>query len=155
MARFPITERECNSIIALPKAIRANITWIEKANKAWVTSKLPVECEFKGRLEVIITVNVEEPSIFSITLLLNGAYRIRGLDVRGSHYNKCSDHQRWHCQTHKHPWTESCPGGHAYTPTDITGTTIQEMFPQFCRECNVDFRGQFRPAPTQAELPGM
>lgn len=155
MARFPISENECNRIIALSKRIRANISWVQKANKSWVTCKVPVEGDFKGQLELIMTVNVEEPSMFSITLLLNGVHRIRGLDMRGSHSNKCSDQKEWHGETHKHTWTDTCPGGHAYTPTEITGTTLQEVFMQFCNECNIDFRGRFGPAPVQPQFLGI
>lgn len=155
MPRFPITENECDDIIAQPKRVRANISWVHKPNKSWVTSKVSVEGDFKGQIQLITTVNVEEPLKFSFTLLLNGAHRIRGLDVSGSHLNKCSDQQYWYGQTHKHPWTDSCPGGHAYTPTEITGTNLQEVFMQFCEECNIDFRGHFSPAPTQAQLPGI
>ncbi len=155
MPRFPISESECNKIIALPKRIRENISWVKKDNKSWVTCKVPVEGDFKGQLELIMTVNVEEPSKFSFTLLLNGAHRIYGLDVGGSHSNKCSDQQKWHGETHKHPWTDVCPSGHAYTPTEITGTTLQEVFMQFCNECNMDFRGHFSPAPTQPQLLGI
>ena len=155
MARFPITERERDSIIAVPKYIRDNVTWIQKPNKSWATSKMAIEGNFKGQLYLIATVNTEEPSKYSLTLLLNGVHRLTGLDVRGSHHNKCSDQQHWYQQLHKHTWSDNCPGGHAYTPIDITGTTLQEVFTEFCKECNIDFRGRFNPVLTQAQIPGI
>jgi hypothetical protein len=155
MARFPITESECSKVLATPKKITSDIVWIQKANKSWATSILPVESDLKSKLEVILTVNTEEPSKFSFTLLLNGIHRMQGLDVRGSHLNKCSDLQRWEGQMHKHAWQDSCPGGHAYTPHDIMGTSIKDTFTQFCVECNIDFRGTFNPLPGQSHLVGM
>ncbi|MFC1592840.1 DUF6978 family protein [Candidatus Omnitrophota bacterium] len=155
MARLPITESECDKVLALPKQIAADIVWTQKSNKSWATSVLPVESDLKSKLEVILTVNVEEPSKFSFTLLLNGIHRLRGLDIKGSHHNKCSDQHRWDGQTHKHAWQDSCPGGHAYTPADITGTGIMEAFVQFCGECNIDFRGNFNPLPGQSQLVGI
>lgn len=155
MARFPITEIECDKVLAIPKQITANIVWTQKSNKSWARSVLPVESDLKSKLEVILTVNVEEPSKFSFTLLLNGIYRMRGLDIRGSHHNKCSDQQRWDGQIHKHSWQDSCPGGHAYTPADITGAGIKNTFAQFCKECNIDFQGYFNPLPGQSQLVGI
>jgi len=85
MARLPITETECSRILSLPKGITDDIVWSKKANKSWASSKVPVDSELRGKLEIIITVNMDEPSKFSITLLLNSTHRIRGLDMRGSH----------------------------------------------------------------------
>ena len=153
MARFPVTERECNNILSLPKQITADIEWTKKANKSWASSKVPVESELKSKLDVILTVNIEEPSKFSITLLLNGMYRICGLDMKGSHYNKCSDKHRWDSGMHKHSWGDYCPGGHAYTPTDINGVNLGKVFTQFCNECNIAFLGNFNPLPIQKQLP--
>ena len=146
MARFPITEIECEQILALPKQIKADILWTQKSKKSWGTSKIPVE---------ILTVNIEEPSKFSITLLLNGIHRIRGLDMNGSHINKCSDQKRWDGTTHKHCWKDICPGGHAYMPTDITSVGLKEVFMQFCKECNIAFLGHFNPLPVQPQLMGI
>lgn len=155
MARFPVTERECGEIFQATKTARGTIRWTEKPNKVWISAKLPVECPLKGQLELVVNINQEEPTIFSISLLLNGV-RIRGLDIGKSHENKCSDGRRWYAAVHKHTWLDHCPGGgHAYDPIDITGTQIAEIFEQFCRECNIDFRGRFIHLPTQAELPGL
>lgn len=68
MARLPITETECSRILSLPKRITDDIMWSKKANKSWASSKVPVDSELRGRLEIIITVNMDEPSKFSITL---------------------------------------------------------------------------------------
>ncbi|MCD6391623.1 MAG: hypothetical protein J7L92_06520 [Dehalococcoidia bacterium] len=155
MAKFPVTDGECAKILAASKVITADVVWTRKHNKSWATSVLPVENDLKYKLEVILTASIEEPSKFSFTLLLNGNYRIRGLDINGSHYNKCSGQQRWVGQTHKHTWQDSCPGGHAYTPIEIDGTGINETFVQFCRECNIDFRGNFKVLTGQSQLVGI
>jgi hypothetical protein len=155
MAILPITESDCDRVLAAPKQITASIKWDQKSNKSWARSVLPVESDLKSKLEVILTVNIEEPSKFSFTLLMSGIYRIRSLDIKGSHHNKCSDQKRWDGQMHKHSWKDSCPDGHAYTPTDITNTGLENSFIQFCKECNIDFRGNFNPLPGQPQFVGI
>jgi|GEM_PF-2395938 len=157
MPRLAITETDCQQILGALKQIEANITWTQKASKAWVTCRVPivVPSDIKGRVELVMTVNMEEPSKFSFSLLLNNAHRITGLDVNGSHINKCSDGQRWDHQTHKHSWSDTCPGGHAYTPPDISGGSVEEVFRQFCTESKIAFTGAFLPAPLQPGLRGL
>jgi len=156
MARLPITEKRCVEIIDLPKYIREDVSWALKPNKSWSIAKVTVENNARLKLELILTINNEELSKFSFTLLLNGIHRIRGLDVGGSHTNKCSDNRRWNCETHKHSWNDACPGGgHAYSPADITGTKLGEIFTQFCDECNIQFEGEFNPAPIQKQMKGI
>jgi hypothetical protein len=155
MARFPITETECNQIIAMPKTITSDISWTSKPNKSWSACRLDVQTNARLNLEIRITVNNDDPSKFSIVLLLNALYRIKGLCFRGSHENKCTDKLRWNSQLHKHIWSDSCPGGHAYTPSDITGSTLQEVFNQFCNECNITFSGYFKPLPIQTSFTGV
>ncbi len=155
MAKFSITEKECSEILALRKRIKDDISWTQKPNKSWSTAKVTVENAVRMKLEIRITVNNEESSKFSVIFLLNGTYRIWGLDVGGSHNNKCTDNKRWDCQIHKHCWNDACPGGHAYTPVDITGTTLREIFEQFCNECNIEFEGYFNPLPIQKQLKGV
>lgn len=155
MARLPITEAECTRILSLPKRITDDIVWSKKTNKSWASSKVPVDSELKGKLEIIITVNMDEPSKFSITLLLNSTHRICGLDMRGSHHNKCSDQSRWDGKMHKHSWRDDCPGGHAYTPSDINVKDIGDVFKQFCRECNISFKGNVNPLPIQTRFTGV
>jgi hypothetical protein len=145
MAKPPITEKECNQILLIPKNINNNVTWTSKVNKSWSTCKLPVQNNANLSLDVYITVNNYELRKFSVVLLLNGIHRIRALCYSSSHINKCSDGKRWDCELHKHTWLDSCPGGHAYTPIDITGSNLGEVFIQFCEECNIAFVGQFRP----------
>jgi hypothetical protein len=155
MAIFKITKADCDKIIALPKEIDQDIHWSIKENAAWAEATLPVKCEWPGSLELRITVNTDLPSKYSLTVLLNQVYRIKGLDVNGSHSNKCTDKKIWISQTHKHDWSEACPDGHAYTPADITGTTIETALNQFCKECNIIFRGTFRPVPMKPRMTGV
>lgn len=155
MAKLPITENECNLILSLAKHVSEDVVWVKKANKTWASSKVSVESNFKGKLDIILTVNMDELSKFSITLLCNSTHRIRGLDMNGSHHNKCSDQSRWNSATHKHSWRDDCPGGHAYTPSDITKIDIGDVFLQFCKECNVTFNGKFNSLPIQMKLTGV
>lgn len=151
MAKPPITEKECNQILSMPKRITSDISWTSKSNKSWSTCKLQVQNDANLNLDVYITVNNYELQRFSVVLLLNGVHRIRGLCHSSSHLNKCSNGKRWDCAMHKHSWSDSCPGGHAYTPIDITGSTLGEVFVQFCNECNIDFIGNFRPLVIQRQ----
>ena len=87
MARPVISELESRRILALPKAVRGNIQWKRKANEAWFEAQVGVSGDFHGRVELIATVNAETPSRYGFSLLMNGAHRISGLDVNGSHRN--------------------------------------------------------------------
>lgn len=156
MPRFPLREVEADSLAGLPKVIRGDIVWSQKSHKSWSESRVDVEGDFKGQLQLIMTINAEIPSKFSMTLLLNGAYPIRHLDLGGSHTNKCSDGQSWHQSTHKHIWSDVCPpAAQAYTPQNITETSIEGVFNEFCEECNIDFQGRFTHYSVQPELPGI
>ena len=155
MAIFKITQVDCERILALPKEISQNVRWSIKGNNSWAEATLSVKCEWSGHIELRITVNTALPWKYSMNILLNQAYRVKGLDVNGSHSNKCTDGQIWLCQTHKHDWSEVCPDGHAYTPTDITGDTIETVLNQFCQECNINFRGSFQPVPMKPRMKGV
>lgn len=158
MPKFPITEAESEALISAQKQIISDVSWSQKSSKSWSTAKLPVEAtkgSLQGQLELIITVNTELPSKFSMTLVLNGAHIIRRLDIGGSHSNSSSDRKRWHQQTHKHTWSDQHAISHAYTPQGITGSNLCDVFTQFCKECNIVFKGQFHDAAAQPQLPGV
>lgn len=156
MPRFPLREAEADSLVGLPKVIRDNIVWTQRPNKSWLESRVDVLGDFKGQLQLLTTVNAEIPSKFSITLLLNGDHAIRGLHLGSSHTNKCSDRRSWYYDTHKHVWSDVCPPhAHAYTPANITVTSLAEVFRQFCQECNIDFQGLFKDPIFKPEFPGI
>jgi len=67
--------------------------------------------------------------------------------VNGSHTNKHTDTNKWKNKTHKHRWTDVCHESWAYTPTDVKTSTLKEAFNSFCKECNIDFKGEFRALP--------
>lgn len=71
MARAVVSESESRRILDLPKAIRDNIEWTQKANDAWFETRVRVSGEFHGRLELVATVNTEAPSRYGFSLLLN------------------------------------------------------------------------------------
>jgi len=155
VAIFKITQADCARILAISKEIDQGVRWSFKGNESWVEATLPVRSKWPGQLQLRITVNTELPSKYSMNLLLNQAYRVKGLDINGSHSNKCTDGQIWLCQTHKHDWSEACPDGHAYTPTDISGDTIEAILNQFCQECNIVFTGSFQPVPMKPRMTGV
>jgi len=155
MAVFKVSQADCDRILALTKVIDQDIHWTAKTNEAWAQANLLIKSNDPGRLELIITINIMIPAIYSMTILYNQAHVIKRLDVNGSHLNKCSDGTRWNHQTHKHTWSEVCPDAHAYTPDDITGTTVEEVLKQFCQECNITFKGKFTPVPIRQRMAGL
>lgn len=68
---------------------------------------------------------------------MNNAFRVRGLDVNGSHGNRHTNSERWVGRTHKHRWTDPCQGRFAYTPTDILSQTVDEQLREFCVESGI------------------
>src|SRR2546428_6862236 len=156
MARIALTEQEVDRILQARKLIKEDVQW-HKADQgeSWLKCELNVENSLKVNLKLFLNWNTEESTLFSFSLILSNAYRIRGLDFNGSHKNRHTDTTRWLFQTHKHKWTDSCRDSFAYTPQDITADLIQEVFKQFCTECNIEYEGRFSAAPPrQMILPG-
>ncbi len=153
MARIPLTGEEADRIIQVQKQISQDVQWRQDINESWVKCELEVENTMKVNLKLHLNQNSYEPSLFSFSLILNNAYRIRGLDFNGSHKNRHMDDRQWHAETHKHKWTDRCRDSFAYTPTDITANILEEVFRQFCSECSIEFSGRFRsPPPRQLGL---
>ena len=156
MARIPLTEQEAERIVQDRKRVGEDVQW-RKADEgeSWLKCELNVENSLRANLKLYLNWNTEEPMLFSFSLILSNAYRIRGLDFNGSHKNRHTDRKRWQSETHKHKWTDACRDSFAYTPNDITAELIEEVFRQFCVECNIEFTGGFSSAPPkQLNLPG-
>jgi hypothetical protein len=100
-------------------------------------------------LKVVITINRFSYEKYSCTLILNNSFRIRGLDVKSSHTNKCKDKNNWKAETHKHKWVEKCRDGWAYTPTDIDESSIPSAINSFFKECNINHNGRIDRLPPQ------
>jgi len=145
MARISLTEMQVNNILKSPKDITEDINWITLGS--WHKCELNVRNRLKVDLKLFINVNSKIPSLYSLSLILNNRYRIVGLDVNGSHTNKHTDTNKWKNKTHKHRWTDVCHESWAYTPTDVKTSTLKEAFNSFCKECNIDFKGEFRTLP--------
>lgn len=144
MARAPLTNSEVDRILKAEKAVGQDVRWeIDPDKRPWAKCELIVTSELGLNLKLYLNWNVEEPSIFSYSLVLNNAYRIAGLDFNGSHRNKHMDRDVWQVRTHKHRWTEKCRNSWAYTPKDIATGDPSEVFNLFCKECNISFSGSF------------
>lgn len=128
--------------------IEGTHVWHESANRSWVKAEIPVDNSKSASLRLTITANQELPNRFSIALLFNSTLRIRGLCMEGSHSNKHTNKDKWIGELHKHKWSDDCQDRFAYTPTDITGTNIQEILEQFCAECGIQCSALL------AEIPG-
>ncbi len=116
--------------------------------------KLIKQCTSDSRnvnLKIVITLNKYEPTIYSFALIFNNAFRIRGLDVNGSHSNKHTNAEKWISKTHKHKWTNQCRDRFAYTPNDITADDVEGKLKQFCKECNILYQGSLADVPAIQE----
>lgn len=153
MARILLTENEVNRIISASKRIKEDVRWEYKQNEGYAKCQLTVENTLRVNLKMVANVNMEEPTIYSFSLILSNAYRIRGLDVSGSHKNKHTDHNEWRGITHKHRWSDRCREAFAYTPQEnIAAGEIDKTFRLFCEECNIDFQGEVLTLPPK-QLP--
>ncbi|OGN97595.1 MAG: hypothetical protein A2Z77_04325 [Chloroflexi bacterium RBG_13_51_36] len=148
MARILLTEQQAGRIISAQKNINTNVDWDYRANEGYAKCQLIVSNTLGVNLKVYGNVNMEEPTTFSFSLVLSNAYRIRGLDVSGSHRNKHTDDNEWRGETHKHKWSDRCRDAFAYTPKEtVPSDDIAQAFEVFCKECNIGFAGQVRPLP--------
>lgn len=145
MARILLTESEVDKIRNSPKDIIEDINWVPVGS--YYKCELNVRNELKVDLKLFINVNSKVPALYSFSLILNNCYRIAGLDVNESHSNKHTDRAKWKNETHKHRWTDTCRDSWAYTPPDIVISSLEDAFLAFCKECNIEFRGNFRALP--------
>ncbi len=148
MARILLTEQQAERIIATQKSVDGNVEWSYRAGNGYAKCQLNVENTLVTNLKIYINVNMEEPTIFSFSLILNNAFPIRRLDVSGSHRNKHTDDNEWRGTTHKHKWSDFCRDAFAYTPVELFPShDIAQAFKAFCNECNIDFVGEVRSLP--------
>jgi Pyruvate/2-oxoacid:ferredoxin oxidoreductase delta subunit len=150
MAKMLLTEQQADRIITARKSINTDVEWGYRVNEGYAKCQLTVSnpLGMNLNLKVYGNVNMEEPTIFSFSLILSNAYRIRGLDTSGSHKNKHTDSNEWRGKTHKHKWSDRCREAFAYTPEEtIPSDDITQGFKAFCKECNIDFAGEVRPLP--------
>lgn len=148
MARILLTEQQADVIVSAQKSINTNVEWTYRPTEGYAKCQLIVANSLGINLKVYGNVNIEEPTIFSFSLILNNAYRIRGLDVSGSHKNKHTDSNEWRGETHKHKWSDRCREAYAYTPTEtIQPQDPAQAFKTFCNECKIEFAGEVKPVP--------
>jgi hypothetical protein len=148
MARILLTEQQADSIVRAQKSINQNVEWAYSPYEGYAKCQLTVANTLGMNLKVYGNVNMEELTIFSFSLILSNAYRIRGLDVSGSHKNKHTDSNEWRGKTHKHKWSDRCREAFAYAPGEtIPSDDIAQAFKAFCDECNIDFVGEVRSLP--------
>lgn len=148
-----ITETRVEDLLRQPMTASGRVRWRQK--RGWWEATIPVSHPDPGvRLRLIITVNDRIRSKASVSLLLDGGYRIRGLDLGGSHENKHTDRNVWYHQVHKHKWTDACRGAWAYTPAEISNdVSLEQAFLLFCAECGIEFRGTWHdPPPVQTRI---
>ncbi|MCH8853652.1 MAG: hypothetical protein IID41_13515 [Planctomycetes bacterium] len=149
MASTPLTEQDAEELVAAVKSITQDLTWKHSQNEAWARSEMPVENDLGMDLRMFATANLKEPSLFTFSLVVSRAFRIRGLCVNRGHINKHTDRNEWRPGTHAHRWTDKCRDRFAYTPTIEISTNIPAAFDEFCQECNIEFTGQVRPLPSR------
>jgi hypothetical protein len=146
MADAPLTEAEAEAILAEPMSIAGPVVWSQKGHESWAEARLKVKHARRDRtLTVVMTVNLFSRRKCSISLLLDNAHRIRGLDVLGSHDNKHTDTNRWRGQTHEHCWTDACRGSWARSTDDPPD--VQQALMVFCERLGITFEGEWTDPP--------
>ncbi len=153
MAVPSLTARQVDELLSTNSlSAVGRYAWSVGSNRAWARLEIPLK-PAEAELRLVLTVNLEEPSKRSFSLLYRGEYRIRALDVDGSHQNKHTDRARWVGQTHKHRWTDRCRDRYAYTPIDILASDVEDQLAEFCAECGVSYGASIDAVPAgQGEL---
>ena len=147
MAKISLTQIEVDNILKLHKIIKDNVQWYLDPNYSWAKCELKVESKLKLDLKLYLNWNTEVLSLFSFSFILSHAYRIAGLDFKGSHKNTHMDNNSWKGESHIHIWTEKCRDTWAFTPEDINNGNIEEIFRIFCNKYNIEFKGKFYSLP--------
>jgi hypothetical protein len=148
MAVSQVLQADVDELLASGElSVSGHYSWREASNKAWIKIDIPVWSEARHNLKICLSLNREEPSLYSFALIFNNAFRVRAVDFNGSHTNKHTDNNEWIGQTHKHKWTDKCNDRFAYTPTDITSLTLEDQLKEFCNECGIDCSVTIDPLP--------
>lgn len=147
MARVAVTEQEVSRILSAPKVVPEDVKWEPKAHHHWVGCELTVENQLRLTLHIYANANLVDRSKYSFALILSRNYRIASFESGSSHANRHTDKEKWLGEAHKHRWTELCRDSFAYTPTDMDARSLESAFRSFCREIEVDFRGQVEQLP--------
>jgi hypothetical protein len=131
-------------------SVDGKFAWKQSNEKSWYKIVIPVKCEAKKviSLRIVVSVSSFNREYRTFALLWNNNIRVRALCMLGNHGNKHSNAETWIRRTHKHKWTDDCQDRFAYTPNDITETSVQGQLSQFCEECGI------RSTATVADLPG-
>lgn len=148
MAGTPLTQAEANRVIDSRKRIDGDIGWDydPSRNQTWARFEKDVVNDLGLNLRVYGNANLVVPKS-SFALVLNGAFRLVGLDVNGSHANKHTNNQEWRGQTHKVRWTDRCRDRLAFTPGEAIPDDLGCAFREFCAECRIEFVGRVKPLP--------
>ncbi len=118
-------------------AIEGEHPWHESANKSWLRIEIPVRNNKSASLKLCITANRMVEGRYRFALLFNTTLRIRGLCLSGNHTNKHTNQDRFLLQTHVHKWKDQCQDRFA-EPSNISGSTAQELLEKFCSDCNIE-----------------
>ncbi len=147
----PLTEVEAAAILALPKSIDTPVIWVHKADRLWAEATLPIR-QPRGdiNLSLKITINLRTREKFSVTLLLNGSLRVRGLCHGGSHDNRHTDRNQWRHQAHEHRWTDRCHGSWACSVN--SEPDLYKALLGFCQRSGIRFAGQWSDPPGLLQL---
>jgi|SRR5947209_16912850 len=141
-----LSEAAVQAVLDSKLAVVTSPQWREHGTS--FKADLPVENPHRLPLRLSVTVSARLPGHYSFALL-HGNQRIRALDVRGSHKNRCrGSYEAWTRRTHKHAWTDACAEAWAFTPADIPPTpgTAEAVIPgeyrqsyeAFLAECHID-----------------
>lgn len=144
-----LTEAEVEQVMACRKVVDESILWkCPKDHPDWSKSEVRVFHDEIGEMKMVLSVSRDGRKV-NFAVIYRGA-RVRSLDLNGVHTQP--DGTRFDRKTHKHTYTDRYGDSWAYLPDDITSNMPDEAFRQFCSECNIDFRGNWSPLPTQKDL---
>lgn len=147
------TQQEFETILAdTTKRIEGDVDWREDADHSPAREfRVEVRSDTGWPLVVAGRFNPFAGTL-SYVLIHRGAGRIYGLDLGADHHNPTCQRVG---EKHKHRWREAFRDKEAYIPDDITAEWSQprDVWQQFCREANIEHRGQMRPPVVQEELP--
>jgi len=133
-------EQQVNFLLASGTlSVEGSFTWKQSNEKSWYKVMIPVKCTATKpvAIRIVISVSYLDREQRNFVLLWNNNIRVRALCIKGNHGNKHTNDEEWIRRMHKHRWTDACHDRFAYTPTDITETTIQGILTQFCAECGI------------------
>jgi hypothetical protein len=132
-----ISEQRANELSDTPKIIDEDWAWEYKEQKDKYEAKASVKC-IKENTTLKLVGWINSRMSYSYSLIHRGSVPIRRWGDHPGHKNPDNSPVDG---PHKHQWREDIGTGYAYATDDVSTSSVDEAFFDFCDEESIEFNG--------------